>query len=71
MYSKRSLLRKITHQLIYLIVVATLVALSLQAISKESVQLTDYLINKSIGNQYNLNITDLKYPLTSTEVKKK
>ena len=71
MYSKRSLLRKITHQLIYLIVVASLVALSLKAISKEPVQFTDYLINKSFRKQCNLNITNVIYHLTSTGVKKK
>jgi len=42
MYSGKTLLRKITHQVIYIIIVASLVALSLSAISQEEFQLTDY-----------------------------
>jgi len=42
MYSGKTLLRKITHQVIYIIIVASLVALSLKVISQEEAHLTDY-----------------------------
>jgi len=46
MYSGKTLLRKITHQVIYIIIVASLVALSLKVISQEEAHLTDYHIYK-------------------------
>jgi len=59
MYSERSLLRRITHQLIYVIVVAALVALSLNMFSQEGIQQTDY---------HNYNMTDEMQGLHVTEV---
>jgi hypothetical protein len=59
MYSERTLLRKIAHQLIYVIVVAGLVALSLKMFSQEDLNQTNYL-NSSM-------LTDIQ-ELVSTKV---
>ena len=52
-------IRKITHQLIYIIIVASLVALSLKAISQEKVQYTDYHIYKTSKESAERHVTEI------------
>ena len=59
MYSGKTLLRKITHQVIYIIIVASLVALSLKVISREEVQYTDYHIYKMSEKSTECRVTEI------------
>jgi uncharacterized membrane protein len=71
MYSKRTLLRKITHQLIYIIIVASLVALSLQVISQEEIKCIDYHIYKTSEKSTEWRVTEVNLTLDFNKVHKK
>jgi hypothetical protein len=64
MNSGRSILRKITSKLIYLIVVAALVALSLKAMSKEHCQPPEYHFSISIDTDECTHVTEIASAIT-------
>jgi len=59
MYSGKTLLRKITHQVIYIIIVASLVALSLKVMSQEEVQFADYHIYNISEKSHECHVTEI------------
>ena len=68
----RSLLQKITYQLIYLIIVAALVALSLKAFSKEPLHQVDYHYNIIKISQLGESAIEIKkFEIYFFELKKK